>query len=358
VGETPIENVCRPDGPALIDPHPADAQYILWQAESEQFSVEIRKLTMEQIRQVCFAAAKGIYSGGTGIGGLLYGTLSENAYRILGWRPIEFRYPLGEDSPGSGADQLMFEQMLGEAPPDGTRLLGWFSSHPKGGFLLSPAESRIHSEFFSDEDRILLTIRPTRAGELVAVVHEVDAESDGLLRPCVPELRIQPLSGSELSAFPHADLVEPAASKASVLAAARSAYLAVGFSVLLVMTAALAVLGWELSQSGMLPSSGVFAARSSQPKRLLSVHARHASRRLDLEWDPRAYEKAKPSFATITLLDGSTERSLEIASGALKTGRASIALNDLPRSVTLLIRTASGGTFKETVRIVQPRALK
>jgi hypothetical protein len=295
-----------------------------------------------------------------GIGGLLYGTRSENICRILAWRPLEFRFPLGEDSPGSGADQLMFEEKLGEAPPDGTILLGWFSSHPKGGLLLSPGESRIHNQFFSDEERILLTIRPTREGELVVVVHAADGDNDCLLRPCVPELRVQPLSGSELeSAFPHAGIVDPAASKVSFTVDVRSAYMAVGFSVLLMTTAALAVLGWDLSQTGMLPSTTVvFGAGTAAPKRLLSVHARHVARRLDLEWDPGAYAATKPSFATITLLDGSRVRSLEVASGALKAGRASIAIDDLPRSVTLQIRTANGGTFKETVRIVQSRALK
>ncbi len=342
--------------PSDAQTYSADTPYIVWQAESTPLTIEFSRLALEQIRQVCFAATNGIQRGGKGVGGLLFGTRIGSHWRVIAWRPIVCSYPRGEAFHLSGNDELMLEAKLGEAPPGGTNLLGWFASHPRGGLLLSPQERHLHGVFFSATERLMLTMRATRAGELAIVVHAPESQQGGSLHPYKPELRVQPMPRREFEsaaqgALVREDFIKPAPARQPVLPAAQSTYFAVGFSGMLVITAALSVLGWQLSQTGLLPAADVFVARLSPPTRLLSVHASHRALRLNVVWDPRAFQAKQPSFAVIKFVAGSTERSLELDSAALKAGSLSIALDHLPLSVTMIVRTANGGALKETVRI-------
>jgi proteasome lid subunit RPN8/RPN11 len=332
----------------------SDSAYLVWQAEGGSLTIEFSSLVLEQIRQACFAATNGVLRGGRGVGGLLFGTRLGSLWRVLGWRLIECSYPRGEAFHLSGADEIRLESLLGEEPPLEMNLLGWFASHPRGGLLLSQEERRIHGVFFSASERLMITMRANRSGQLAMVIHSPSPGQSATLRAHTPELLVSPMTAEEIGATsretnsrteaPDYDASPPGAP------AAHTTYLAIGFSAVLVITAAIAVLGWQLTQTGLIPNPEAMAAKMSPPTRLLSLHAGHSGEQLEVNWDPRAYEQADLAFAAVTYESVATERSLELDAAALTGGRVSIPLKNAPLSVTLTLRTSKGRALKETVR--------
>lgn len=338
-----------------------DSAYIVWQADGEPLTIEFSRFTVELVRQACFAATNGVLRGGKGVGGLLFGTRLGSLWRILAWKPVDCSYPRGEPFHLSGADEVKLEVSLSEEPPAGMTLLGWFASHPRGGLLLSQEEQRIHKVFFSASERLMLTLRATRSGELAMVVHTPVSDEPGVLEARGPELKIGPMPKAEFEAvyadsagqsgqIPLSDRAEP------LPAPARTTYFAVGFSGVLVATAALAVLAWQLTQTGLLASPDKLAASFSPPARLLSLHIGHDGSTLDVNWDPRAYDPNDLSFASVVCAGATFERSVELEPESLYSGHISLQMREQPATVTLSIRTAKGRSIKETARLSKPLA--
>lgn len=336
-----------------------DASYLVWQAGAEPLSIEFSRLAVEEIRQACYAAGNGILRGGKGIGGLLYGTRLGSLWRVLAWRPIHCSYPRGEAFHLSSEDEFQLEANLAEPPPGEMILLGWFASHPRGGLLLSPEERRIHTVFFSSSDRLMITMRTRRSGELVMAVHLPPVHEPGQLEAIPPEFQVLPMPRAEFESAKKATngaVLLPARDPRPqpVPPPVKTTYLAMGFSGVLVTTAALAVLGWQLTQTGLMASPDKLAARFSPPSRMLSLHAAMDGRRLEVVWDPRAYDPRELAFAAVIYASSSAERSLELDSEALVSGRVSIPVGERPSMVTLSIRTSKGKALKETVQFLAP----
>lgn len=338
----------------------SQSAYLLWQAEGGTLTTEFSRLALEQIRQACCAATNGVLRGGKGVGGLLFGTRLGTLWRVLAWRPIDCSYPRGEAFHLSGGDEVRLESLLGEDPPLEMNLLGWFASHPRGGLLLSAEERRLHGVFFSAEERLMITMRATRSGQLAMVLHSPSPADGTTLRAHTPELLISRMAADEFELFSkeansRAEAVDHIRLPATAAAPAHTTYFAIGFSGVLVVTAALAVLGWQLTQTGLLPEPETMAARMSPPTRLLSLHAGHASAQLEVNWDPKAYDPADLTFAAVTFESGTAERSFELDAAALMDGRVSIPIAIEPLSVTLSLRTAQGKAMKETVRFIHEK---
>ncbi len=335
-----------------------DPSYIVWQAAGEPLTIEFSRLMVEQIRQTCYSATNGVLRGGKGVGGLLFGTRLGSLWRVLSWKPITCSYPRGEPFHLSGADEIALETSLSGAPPLGMTLVGWFASHPRGGLLLSAEERRIHSVFFSASERLMLTMRATRGGDLAIAVHAPSPGEPESLVARRPELRVTPMAKVEYEAESAAiaGRMEPRDSGDRAAASpgpVRTTYFAMGFSGALVATAALAVLGWQLTQTGLLASPDRLAASLSPPARLLSLHIGHDGSRLEVKWDPRAYDLNNLAFASIVCAGSNFERSVELEEEALAAGRLSIQMDEEPAVVTLSIRTAKGKSIKESARLTK-----
>lgn len=338
-----------------------DASYIVWQAEGEPLTIEFSRLLVEQIRQACYSATNGVLRGGKGVGGLLFGTRLGSLWRVLAWKPITCSYPRGEPFHLSGADEIALETSLSEAPPQGMTLVGWFASHPRGGLLLSAEEQRIHAVFFSASERLMLTMRATRGGDLALAVHAPRFGEPGSLEARRPELKAAPMAKIDYEAVSAgiAGQREPRAFEGrdeAIPGPVKTTYFAVGFSGVLVATAALAVLAWQLTQTGLLASPGRLAASFSPPARLLSLHIGHDGSRLEVKWDPRAYDLNNLAFASVVCAGANFERSVELEREALAAGQLSIQMNEEPASVTLSIRTGMGKSIKETASLTKPPA--
>jgi len=335
-----------------------EANYIVWQAEGEPLRIEFSRLALEQVRRTCYGATNGVLRGGRGVGGLLYGTRLGSLWRVLGWRAIPCSYPRGEPFSLSGGDEVELERMLGDEPPPGMMLVGWFASHPRGGLLLSPEERRIHSVFFSATERLMITMRATRSGDLAMAIHVPSPSQPPVLFAMKPELTVAPMGKAEFetAAKERAEREEAGKVYLSPVAApgpVRTTYFAVGFAGALVAVAALAVLGWQLTQTGILSPPERLAARISAPPRLLSMHIAHDGAQLEVDWDPRAYSGSEPRFASVICIGASMERSIELNPEALREGHLSIPLEQRPSSVILSVRTSSGKSLRETARLAE-----
>lgn len=343
-------------GKAEVSSDSQVSPFILWNADEGRVAIEFHRLLLEQIRQACFEVPRGAQHRGAGVAGLLFGTRLGDFWRVLGWQQFECGSSRENPFQLDGiAEQARLRQQIRELSAGGPQLIGWFANHARGGLAVSQAERSVHEEFFSDAERLMLTVRTSRHGDMMMQIHLPAASLDDRLLARTPEIRVVPISGALYKpAYPEQvespQTPSPQASPAPH-SRVQSTYLGFGFAVALVIAAALGVLFWQLTQSAPSrnPSEAAAASAAVKPARLLSLHAEYRSSRLSVRWDPRAYEDAEITSATVTYAGDSFSRRVRLGGGAIRNGRASISIRRPPGLVTLTLQTRDGREINESV---------
>ncbi len=363
MGPTGRESGAARSGPTKAGPLSAfqAPPVVSWHEEGGVLAIEFHRVALEQIRQACLDVPRGPQSRGSGVAGLLLGTRLGDYWRVHGWQ--RFDCGSSRESPfqlDGAADQARLRQQILELSAGEHQLIGWFASHARGGLDLTQVERSVHAEYFSGVERLMLTARISRHGDMMLQIHFPAARLDDRLLARPPEIRVVPMPAALFPAARSGQVEPPRIAAAPVPAAlhsrVQSTYLGFGFAAVLVIAAALGVLYWQATQDApALSPDAAPAASATRPGRLLSLHAEYRPPRLTISWDSRAYEAAEIAAATVVCSGDSFSRRVRLGDAAIRRGRASIPLRRPPGLVALTLRTRDGREIKESVSFADSR---
>jgi hypothetical protein len=150
----------------------SQSQFAAWRAPQFARAIEYPLEIMEEIRAFACDELLQLSHGGDEVGGVLFGTRSDDLLRILTWRPIACEHKDGEGLRLSGSDRLNLAVQLEVARqnPDlkDLRPLGCFVSHLHGEVSLSPTDLEIYNSFFPEACQVALVICPKGSGRAQA----------------------------------------------------------------------------------------------------------------------------------------------------------------------------------------------
>jgi len=310
--------------------------YTAWQADDRRCGIEFCPIALESIRFECSRSMNGV--GGMGIGGVLLGAKTGDSIRVLDWRPIPCDHSRGPAFRLSAHDLSGLSSFLEGLRPhraNDMQIVGWFVSHPRGGFSLGEEEITLHQRFF-ESSRIVLVIRPERMGEAEVAVH------DGLSGRMDPVFNVDPLPASQRAEFLRVAQTSLAAVSKRPQSVSRWRP-AIWLSVVLALGAA--VTGGLLARPQRLQPLMISAAQA--PIEMLSLHAASRGGRLVISWNGGAEVVRFATQVTFEIHDGSEIIRRDLDQTEARTGIQFYRPRTGEVTVILQLRTANGQVFEE-----------
>ena len=143
-----------------------------WRIPQCPFLMECSSAVLDQIRQEVGASTNSRRAEQE-MGGVLFGTLDPEGFRILAAKPLQCEHAMGPGFVLSQKDEKRLAQLISAPATDpdlnGLQTLGWYHSHIRSRIFLSERDLQIHSRYFAAAYQIALVVRPesdrpTRAG--------------------------------------------------------------------------------------------------------------------------------------------------------------------------------------------------
>ncbi|HTW63666.1 MAG TPA: hypothetical protein VME17_03580 [Bryobacteraceae bacterium] len=163
---------------------------------------------MDQIRSYACDVLSRLSNGGRDVGGVMFGTRSPEAVRILAWRPITCEYSDGETLRLSQSDRmkLAVEFEAARSNPDlkDLRPVGWFVSHPRGAVAMAPEDLETFANFFPASWQVTLVMHPTDGGRADAGFFTREADGSVRSEASYKSFVLEPLHASPAQTDPKA----------------------------------------------------------------------------------------------------------------------------------------------------------
>ncbi|SRR5581483_2783186 len=142
----------------------SEPQLATWQVPECPFVIEYVSPVLEEIRMAVADAFFAVPHGGAELDGVLFGTRTEQAIRILAARPLACEHAFGPSFTLSDNDHARMSALL-ESVRTNPALsemvpLGWYHSHTRSEILLSNGDLALHDRYFPEPWQVALVIRP------------------------------------------------------------------------------------------------------------------------------------------------------------------------------------------------------
>jgi proteasome lid subunit RPN8/RPN11 len=172
----------------------------IWQTPLCPFTIDFDAEKLDEVRIAVIDGFYAVPHGGVEIGGVLYGTRSNDRVRIEDFRRIETEYLTGPSFHLSDNDRDGLRKLLSEEPPGGNaklEVVGWFHSHTRSGIQLSPKDLDLYEEFFPRPWQVAMLLRPENLGPVKAGYFFRDPEGNICLETAGAAFDLQPVVGQQ-----------------------------------------------------------------------------------------------------------------------------------------------------------------
>ncbi len=315
------------------------AEFSSWEAEPHSLVVYYTNAVMEEIRRAAMEGLRKVPRRGLEVGGVLFGTHEGNEIRITRWRTIECEHAEGPGFALSASDEEGLRQLLDEAEkdPELGKLtpLGWFRTRTRGGVCLSEDDVKLHDRFFPEPWQVILVLRPYLYDPAQAGFFLREADGSIGMESSSREFLLENKQRRLPLGFDPSQAVQrPAEGEGAPhpvprlpLAPGREAYTPPGTIAAagerpvkpsrwwragsVVAVAAAAALTLYLAVP-VLETGGRTSA--------LDLEVRNVGDQLLLEWNPRAPAVANAVAASLAIVDGDTQRRVQLTPEELRSG--------------------------------------
>ncbi|MBI4891979.1 MAG: hypothetical protein HY821_15240 [Acidobacteria bacterium] len=307
---------------------------------------ELSARVLDAIRFESSRAMNGV--GGLGIGGVLLGTRSGNAFRVFAWRPLICDHSRGPAFLLSARDWAGMASYL-----EGVRLqaaakewdvVGWFVSHPKGGLALSGEEQELQRRHFPPQG-LILVVNPDQVGDAVCAVCAGGEKQPGepvLVQPLPIRKREpgekRPKASAEAWSGP---LFEEDAPPSRGMPGRPRVWVSVA---VLVLTCAGAGIWWQLRDH----PAKVVPFLDAPPIEMLSLHAGPRGGRFVIEWNGQAQAIRYASKVSLRIQDGGETSTVELSRRDAAAGLQFYPVKSGHVRVTLVLASSGGQSFEES----------
>jgi len=130
---------------------------VLWDPPQCPFPIAFAPEKLDEIR---VAVVDGFYAlprGGVEVGGVLFGSYTNQGLRIQDYRTIPCEHLTGPSFTLSAQDEAGFADGLSSGPG---KPVGWFHSHTRTELCLSPQDAKLHNRYFPEPWQVALVLRP------------------------------------------------------------------------------------------------------------------------------------------------------------------------------------------------------
>jgi hypothetical protein len=335
------ENPIAPGGPAGADP-----DYRRWELPETGISIRLSLEAMDRLEREALESLRSIASRGSEIGGLLLGQVSRDsrAIAITDYELVACDYSRGPLYQLSEEDERRLEAAVAR-PRESLSVVGFFRSNTRKELALDANDAALTERYFPSRDSLVLLVKPF---SMKPSLGGFFLREDGPARPsiefafrrsqpgtCFPARAEQALAPASVAATEDRVAVnlcapdeamappEPAPAQEALLAlphlepdTARHAARRNGRPVwILLLAAALSgVLYSGYNVSGPGPRAPVLADHA------LALKVERAVGQLRLSWNRTASVIATAQKATLSIVDGGEEQTLNVDLGQLRTG--------------------------------------
>lgn len=176
--------------------------------------------TMEQIRAFACDELLQLSHAGNEVGGVLFGTHSDELIRIVTWRPIACEHGQGETLALSYNDRMNLAVQLELARQNADlkdlQPVGCFISHVKDGVCLRPTDLELFNGFFPSSWEVALVISPRGEGRAEAGFFVREMNEKLQTKSSYRVFELQPSAAALAERTQHAPARQSAASPADV----------------------------------------------------------------------------------------------------------------------------------------------
>lgn len=171
-----------------------------WSSPESNRTIEYPLELLDEIRLTVSSSFHMRARGGLEIGGVLFGSRSENAIRIAAWRPIACDHSQGGSFILSENDQQELARLLESSSvnPDlkGLDVAGWFVSHTRSGLALTESDAQVFERFFPEQWQCTLVLQPQQVEPMRAAFFVRDAGGKVCGHTAEREFTVEPLRGA------------------------------------------------------------------------------------------------------------------------------------------------------------------
>ena len=171
-----------------------------WSSPESSRTIEYPLELLDEIRLTVSSSFHMRARGGLEVGGVLFGSRSENAIRIVAWRPIACDHSQGASFILSDNDLQELARLLEASGvnPDlkGLEVAGWFVSHTRSGLALTDSDVRVFDRFFPEQWQCTLVLQPGQVEPMRAAFFVRDAGGKVCGHTAEREFTVEPLRGA------------------------------------------------------------------------------------------------------------------------------------------------------------------
>ena len=307
------------------------------EAEIGNLRIDASPAVLDEIRMAAVDAFLSLPHGGVEIGGVLFGTRSNNTVRILAARLLECEHALGPTFTLSDKDHARFRELL-EAGCGDLEPVGWYHSHTRSEIVISARDLDICNRHFSDPGQLALVVRPhlvnpTRARYFVR-------DPDGAMRPdtTLGEFILQPGKADTPAMPPEPPPQIPAVPPPAHPRHGRSWQW----------------LWWVAAVLAMAFSAVLFAPAGSSPKRapFVALSAYDLDGQLQIHWDRTAVPAAPGESARLEIMGGGVATVILLDGQRLPRGTVSYTREHARVDVRFVLEQPDGRKFEDFTTFV------
>ncbi len=138
--------------------------YYVWEAPGAPLAVHLNLSVIDGLVPEVMRGFGALPKRGVEVGGLLLGSVEDGVVRVEDFETVECSYKHGPSCVFGGEDREPFAEAWERWRPGGSQpkyAVGYFRSHTREGFALSPEDSMLLEDFFPGEAALALLIRPS-----------------------------------------------------------------------------------------------------------------------------------------------------------------------------------------------------
>lgn len=292
---------------------------------------------LEQIRSHVTEAYSSRGSGGSELGGVLYGYRIAEVLQVIGWKPMLRTEDCTEHFYLNARQEQHLRRLISQSPNDpslkGTTALGWFRARTRGECYFDDGDAEFHTRHFGEPYQFGMVVKPSHQRPAQAAIYLRASHS--------MELSLQPAARLELAPGPVAvGQGQPVGSLPEVYIDRTTTRTIWDRCRPYLPHAAVACLLTALTIGGLQWNQGRTQKMPQQPL-ALKVHA--VAKALEISWNPQCSTCADIKGAK--LLVGS--ETLSLSESEFRTGRQSVALKPGVGS-DLTVRLVAGAAEEST----------
>ena len=340
---------------------PPTQRYGLWRDSAGAVAIEYDRHVMEAVRAAASHGMHGIGRGGIEVGGVLLGTRLGDFFRILDWRQIPCGHSRGPSFLLSEEEMASLSSLMDELHRETDirelQIVGWFVSHTRSTLELTVDELEIHSRFFDKPWQLVLTLQPSRFGDVECRVYRRSPEHLNQIERMEPLLGIAPLP---VEVKPKTRVTRGGAGEAlgpiEVHSGRRISRL---WPVIAV--AILAILATASIVVGLVPGftervSTLLFPRKLEPYDSFSLRASMRSDTLaEILWNGEVVQARGANRATLQVKDGAKDTQRELSKGELFMGRLEYPVESNRVDISLALYDGQVLVGREAVRFRRPQ---